>query len=164
MLEPIYPRIKRSFFYGISLYNDCYKLSKVRKDRYVQAYSDLPGILRDHRYFEKLVTRFGFTPEEFLSLMEPKTKDCNNVIKELNRLCKSNPHETVFALFCFACHGMIQDGRQIILINEHSKDKSFYKFFGAEENLRIATQTFSNAYNVGVFACCREIFLVSQHS
>ena len=96
--------------------------------------------------------------------MEPKMKDCNIMIKELNRLFKSNPHETVFALFCFACHGMIQDGRQVILVNEHSKKKGFYQFFGAEENMRMATQTFSNAYIVGIFACCREIFLVTQHS
>ena len=70
----------------------------------------------------------------------------------------------MFALFCFACHGMIQDGRQVILINEHSKVKGFYKLFGAEENMRRASLTHSNAYIVGVFACCREIFLVTQHS
>jgi hypothetical protein len=58
---------------------------------------------------------------------------------DLNRLFKSNPHEVVFALFCYACHGMIQDGRQVVLINEHSKVKGFYKLFGAEQNMRTAT-------------------------
>ena len=96
--------------------------------------------------------------------MEPKMRDCNNMLKELNRLFKSNPHETVFALFCFACHGMIQDGRQVILVNEYSKVKGFYQFFGAEENMRMASMSFSNAYIVGIFACCREIFLVTEHS
>ena len=75
--------------------------------KYLQAYGDLPGIFRDHRYFEMLVTRFGFSSDEFLSLMEPKMKDCINMIKDLNRIFKSNPQMTVFALFCFACHGMI---------------------------------------------------------
>ena len=82
----------------------------------------------------------------------------------LNRLLKNNPHETILALFCFASHGMIQDGRQVILVNEHNKLKGFYKLFGAEQNMRTAAQTYSNAYIVGIFACCREIFLVTQHS
>ena len=132
ILEPIYPKIKRSFFIGMSKYNQCYKLSKKVKHRYFQAYNDLPGIFNDHRYFEMLVTRFGFTSDQFLSLMEPKIKECNNMTSNLGRLFKSNPHETVFALFCYACHGMIQDGRQVVLINEHSKLKGFYKIFGAE--------------------------------
>ena len=164
MLEPIYPQIKRSNFIGISKYYAVQKASKRFINKYVQAYGDLPGIFRDHRYFEMLVTRFGFSSDEFLSLMEPKMKDCINMIKDLNRLFKSNPQMTVFVLFCFACHGMIQDGRQVILVNEYSKAKGFYQFFGAEENMRMASQTFSNAYIVGVFACCREIFLVTQHS
>jgi hypothetical protein len=148
----------------MSLYHEVYKQSKRFLDRYVQAYGDLPGIFRDHRYFEKLVTRFGFSSDEFLSLIEPKTLDCCKMIQELNRLYRSNPYETVFALFCFSCHGMIQDGRQVILVNEYSKVKGFYQFFGAEENMRISALNFSNAYIVGFFACCREIFLVTQHS
>ena len=86
------------------------------------------------------------------------------MINELNRLFKRNPHETVFALFCYSSHGMIMDGRQVILINEHSKVKGFYKLFGAEQNMRTAAQAYSNAYIVGIFACCREIFIVTQHS
>ena len=139
-------------------------LSKLFKDKYVQAYSDLPAIFNDHRQFEKIVTRFGFKFDEFLALLEPKVKDCNKATTELNRLLKNNPHETILALFCYASHGMIQDGRQVILINEFSKVKGFYRIFGAEENMRTAAQTFASAYIVGIFACCREIFLVNQHS
>ena len=98
----------------------------------MQAYSDLPGIYRDKRYFDKIVNRFGFTSDQQLSLLEPRIKHCNNMTSELGRLFKSNPHETIFALFCYSSHGMIQDGRQVILVNEHNKAKGFYKFFGAE--------------------------------
>ena len=35
---------------------------------------------------------------------------------------------------------------------------------GAEENIRWSVLKYSNAYAVVIFACCREIFLVSQHS
>ena len=30
--------------------------------------------------------------------------------------------------------------------------------------MRTAAQTYTNAYIVGIFACCREIFIVTQHS
>ena len=127
-------------------------------------YADLPGIFNDYRQFEMIVKRFGFNSDQFVGLMEPKVKDCNSMITDLNRLLKNNPHETILALFCFASHGMIQDGRQVILVNEYSSAKGFYRFFGAEENMRTTSRTFANAYIVGIFACCREIFLVTQHS
>ena len=59
---------------------------------------------------------------------------------------------------------MIFEGRQVILVNEFIQKNGFYKFYGAEENMRTAARTFSNAYIVGIFACCREIFLVTEHS
>ena len=124
----------------------------------------MPGVLNDKRQFEKLVRRFGFKSDEFILLMEPTMKDCIFMASNSSRLYKQNPHETVFALFCFASHGMIQDGRQVILVNELNQMKGFYKFYGAEENMRTAARSFSNSYIVGIFACCREIFLVTQHS
>ena len=70
----------------------------------------------------------------------------------------------MLTLFCYASHGMIQDGRQVILVNEFNQKKGFYRFYGAEENMRMTAMTYSNAYIVGIFACCREIFLVTEHS
>ena len=81
-----------------------------------------------------------------------------------NSLLKDNPLETIFILCLFAGHGMIQDGRQILLVNEFDQGKSFYKTIGAEENIRNLAQNFSNAYLVVIFACCREILLRSTHS
>ena len=49
-------------------------------------------------------------------------------------------------------------------MNEISSDKGFYKIFGVEENMRMSALKYSNAYIVVIFACCREIFLVTQHS
>ena len=74
-------------------------------------YNDLPGIYNDLHQFEKIVNRFGFKTEEFVSLLEPKMKDSITMAQTLNRLYKSNPHETIFTLICFATHGMILDGR-----------------------------------------------------
>lgn len=52
----------------------------------------------------------------------------------------------------------------MILVNEFNKSTTFYKFYGAEENMRQSALTNPNAYAVGIFACCREIFLLTQHS
>ena len=124
----------------------------------------MPGIVNDRRQFEKIAGRFGFKSDELIVLMEPKMKDCNAIAIGTHKLCKQNPHETVLALFCYSSHGMIQDGRQMIVVNQFNEAKGFYRLYGAEENMRTATTIFSNAYIVGIFACCREIFLVTQHS
>ena len=58
---------------------------------------------------------------------------------------------------------MIQDGRQVILVNQINQSKGFYTMFGVEENVRNLAQMFKNSYNVVVYACCREIFLVASH-
>ena len=96
--------------------------------------------------------------------MEPKMIECLAMIKELNCLFKSLPQETVLALSCFASHGMIRDGRQVILVNEFLSGNGFYKIFGVEENVRQMAQKFPNAYLVVIYACCREIFMLAHHS
>ena len=63
-------------------------------------------------------------------------KDCRAIITDLQRLCKKHPQEIVFAFSCYACHGMIQDGRQVILVNQINQSKGFYTMFGVEENVR----------------------------
>ena len=46
------------------------------------------------------------------------------------------PNETNLIIKCFACHGMIMDGRQIVLFNEYNKSYGFYKHFAVEEDVR----------------------------
>ena len=72
--------------------------------------------------------------------------------------------EIILMLCLFAGHGMIEDGRQVLLVNFFEKSKTFYKPIGAEELTRNQAQKFSNAYYVVIFACCREILLRSKHS
>ena len=74
------------------------------------------------------------------------------------------PNETNLIIKCFACHGMIMDGRQIVLFNEYHKSYGFYKHFAVEEDVRQDARKFSNAYYVIIFACCREIRTLQQHS
>ena len=96
--------------------------------------------------------------------MEPKMKDCMVLSVDLHRLFKSQPEEIILALSCFASHGMIFSGRQVILVNEFDSKKGFYKIFGVEENIRMLAQKYPNAYLVVIYACCREIFMVAHHS
>ena len=126
-------------------------------------YSDLPAIETDRKIFEKLANQHEFDPDEIKIFMDPKMKECFFMINSLDRLFRSKPHETVLAFSCFASHGMIQSGRQVILLNEFLSGKGFYKIFGVEENMRILAMKYSNAYIVVIYACCREIFMVAQH-
>ena len=160
---PIYPEQKQGIFCGISRYNGVQKLVSVKKRKYRQFYNDLPAIFKDQRIFEKIVSRFGFRNEQTKTLLDPSMKDCREIITDLQRLCKKHPQEIVFAFSCYACHGMIQDGRQVILVNQINQSKGFYTMFGVEENVRNLAQMFKNSYNVVVYACCREIFLVASH-
>ena len=68
--------------------------------------------------------------------MDPSFNECIAMFTDLGRLFKNYPNETVLSLSCFASHGMIQDGRQIILLNQFDKSKGFYKKLGVEEEMR----------------------------
>ena len=81
-------------------------------------YADLPGVQNDRRYFEKITSRFGFKLHEYVALIDPKMKASIEMTKALNKLYKENPQETIFTLLCFATHGMIQDGRQVVIVNQ----------------------------------------------
>ena len=39
----------------------------------------------------------------------------------------------------YSGHGMIRDGRQVMLLNEFDQYRGFYKMLGAEENVRMTT-------------------------
>jgi hypothetical protein len=96
--------------------------------------------------------------------MEPVMRDLIELNSELHRLFKSLPEETVLALSCFASHGMIFSGRQVIHLNEFNSAKGFYKILAVEEIIRLLAQKYQNAYLVVIYACCREIFMVAHHS
>ena len=126
-------------------------------------YGNLTAIHKDKEVFRKLVSCHGFKPNEIFLLTDPKIKECNNITLNLNRLFKKFPDQIILAFSCYAGHGMIQDGRQIFLVNELAPSKGFYKIVGVEENMRKSALFNSNAYIIVIYACCREIFLVAQH-
>ena len=46
----------------------------------------------------------------------------------------------------------------MLVMNEFDKRTSFYKLFKAENGLRTLAEVCPNAYLVGIFACCRQIY------
>ena len=159
--DPLYPWVKRGIFTGVTKFDQVYKLIN---NSGKQFYADLPGIYNDLHNFMRILNRFEFGPDDIETLMNQKFKDLANMLLKIDRLLKSNPLETTLVFSCYASHGMIMDGRQVVLVNEYAQKNGFYRVFAAEENLRNIAQKYSNAYLVTIFACCREIHLISQHS
>ena len=60
----------------------------------------------------------------------------NKVIGNIKRRLKANEDKNYLIIYVFAGHGMIVGGKQIMLLNEYSKNTGFYKLFGAEANIR----------------------------
>ena len=74
------------------------------------------------------------------------------------------PDKTYLVIVAVAGHGMSMDGKQVLLVNQFSKRLTFYLTWGVEAELRTQAGKFSNAYFVGIFACCREIHSTKKHS
>ena len=55
------------------------------------------------------------------------------------------------------------DGKQMAVINEWEKRTKFYSMWPAEHDIRDGAKKCSNAYFIGIFACCREIFNPKRH-
>ena len=50
--EPIYPKLKKAFFCGITLFNAVWKQRGKNKDKYTQFYGDLDAVKNDRITFE----------------------------------------------------------------------------------------------------------------
>ena len=55
------------------------------------------------------------------------------------------------------------DGKQMAVVNDWDKKTTFYKMWPAEADIREGAKRNKNAYIIGVFACCREIFNSKTH-
>ena len=57
----------------------------------------------------------------------PTSKDVEKSMNELTTRIKGGkkkmPHERYFVLFLFAGHGILKDGRQVLVYNEYDKEK-----------------------------------------
>ena len=60
---------------------------------------------------EKLATRFGFGKKDINIFIDPKGKQYLDGIYGIKKMLKTFPNQTNLIIKCFACHGMIMDGR-----------------------------------------------------
>ena len=63
-----------------------------------------------------------------------------------------------FVAWLFACHGMIFEASQVILLNNYNHETRWYEMWLAEQNVRAFAETYTNTYHVALFACCREFY------
>ena len=63
-----------------------------------------------------------------------------------------------------AGHGMIINAKQVLLLNQFNAYSGFYKFWGAEGDVRDIAESYRNSYSMVFFACCRELFIPHKHT
>ena len=66
--------------------------------------------------------------------------------------------------FFVASHGIDKASQQHIVLNQFNKSDEFYKLVNIEDKIRILSKSFTQSYNIAVFACCRELFKPNIHT
>ena len=87
----------------------------------------------------------------------------SKLVLAVKNMLEENLEDICFGLMLYAGHGMIRDGVQCILLNQYSKKSEFYMLHSVERDIRYVSELCKNAYLVGIFACCREIFIPKIH-
>ena len=82
----------------------------------------------------------------------------------IKKRLKKGPNKTYLLIFAVASHGMVLDGAQIVLINEYDPKTGFFKIWAIEYDIRRLAKDNTNAYIIGLMACCREMFSSQKHS
>ena len=66
--------------------------------------------------------------------------------------------------FFVASHGIDKVSQQHIVLNQFNKSDEFYKLVNVEDKIRILSKSFTQSYNITVFACCRELHKLNIHT
>ena len=85
------------------------------------------------------------------------------VMTSIRMRMKENPDKNFLVIYVLAGHGMICDGKQVVLLNEYSSFSGFYKFWGIESDVRDIAHNFANSYQICLFACCRNTMNSDEH-
>ena len=85
-------------------------------------------------------------------------------IGRIRKMLSVNPDKIILYFYCFATHGMNMSGRQVILLNDYSKNTGFYKLAAVEIEIRNIAKKHENSYQICLCACCREVLIRDKHS
>ena len=114
---------------------------------------------------KRVLRKFKFTEQENIISLEnnPSWEAIKKAIIKLKTRIRTNP-DLGFVIFAIlAGHGMVDQGSQVVILNEFSQVRNFYRLWIAEADFRSIANKFSNSYVVCCFACCREVFNPVAH-
>ena len=66
----------------------------------------------------------------------PSQENHVKYIKTIEEYSIKNPGQEILSIQAFACHGMINNGIQVVVTNNFDENSRFYEFILAENNIR----------------------------
>ena len=138
-----------------------------------QYYDDLAAVINDQNEAIRATgflkaNNFGENDEYILNKDldndSISSTDLNRFFQKLHKRLKKDPKLKHLGFFFFASHGIAFESTQWIVLNQFDSLKEFYKLYGAENQIRLASRMFLNCYFITIFACCREIFSAKTHT
>ena len=97
-------------------------------------------------------------------LRDPSWSHLKEARTHLRKRFINEPHRNFLVFFIFACHGIVDSGKQTVMVNDFNKRTQYYHLYGAEHELRLWSTKHTNSYMVAIFACCREMHNKLRHS
>jgi len=71
--------------------------------------------------------------------LQPSAKNYENHLKEIKQYCETHKDENVLSIQMFACHGMIKDGCQNVLVNNFNLRQFYYELIPIEFLVRVGS-------------------------
>ena len=105
-----------------------------------------------------------YTERHMYDLRDPSWDNLREARSHLRKRFINEPHCNFLVFYIFACHGIVDSGKQTVMVNDFNKRTRYYHLYGAEHELRLWATKHSNSYLIGIFACCREMYNKQRHS
>ena len=129
---------------------------------------DIDKARTDCENFKQCLHSFGIRNIYDLYSTDPTVLKWNQTKKEIFEKLKAGnkaePQVNYLIICMFAGHGILRDGSQYLVFNQFDKQSKFYKMMNVEIFLRNCSDSYSNSYMIGIFACCREIYKPKVHT
>ena len=124
---------------------------KIQKDgKYGQAMQDLPGTEKDCRAIRKAAKKYGATDngDGTYTLKDTEANHGNyrKIQRSILTRLRAKPEKKYLIIYCFAGHGMNENGRQVFLVNEFDERTTFYKLCNVENYIRQYAEDYQNSY------------------
>ena len=138
------------------------------KGKIVQFMDNLPQCREDCSTLRFVMKRYQITdtgPDHKYNMDNNPTKsEYRDAMKDISKRARDHPDENFLVFYIIAGHGMVFNGKTILILNEFDPSESFYKYAEIEQQIRRLAYYHPNMYQVGFFACCREILNRNLHS